>query len=137
VIRIVLDTNVLVAGLLSEKGPPGQIVDLIMAGEIELACDERILAEYREVLVRPELRINQGDAEDALQHIEHNTLRVEPEPWPEALPDPDDEPFLAVAEAAQAICLVTGNTRHFPVTSRRDVRVLTPRQFVDACFSSG
>ena len=56
-IRIVLDTNVLVAGLLSDKGPPGQIVDLIIIGEIEIACDSRILAEYRDVVERPKLRI--------------------------------------------------------------------------------
>lgn len=131
-IRIVLDTNVLVAGLLSDKGPPGQIVDLIIIGEIEIACDSRILAEYRDVVARPKLRIKQSDAEDVLQHIEHNAVRVKPRPWPIALPDPDDEPFLAVAEVAQAICLVTGNIRHFPPKSRGTVRVLTPRQFVDS-----
>jgi len=131
VIRIVLDTNVLVAGLLSAKGPPGRIVDLISAGEIEVACDTRILAEYRDVLARPELRIDQREAEDVLQHIEHSAMLVRPDRWPEPLPDADDEPFLAVAEASQAICLVTGNIRHFPARARRDVRVLTPRQFVD------
>jgi putative PIN family toxin of toxin-antitoxin system len=131
VIRIVLDTNVLVAGLLSGKGPPGQIVDFILAGEIEVACDRRILAEYRDVLARPELRIDQKEAEDVLQQIEHSAMVVTPEPWLEPLPDADDEAFLAVAEASQAICLVTGNIRHFPARARRDVRVLTPRQFVD------
>lgn len=118
-IRIVLDTNVLVAGLLSDKGPPGQIVDLIITGEIDVACDSRILAEYRDVVARPELRIKQSDAEDVLQYLERIALRVTPARWPEALPDPDDEPFLAVAEAAQAVCLVTGNVRHFPPESRR------------------
>lgn len=131
-IRIVLDTNVLVAGLMSDKGPPGQIVDLIITGEIEVACDPRILAEYREVVARPALRIKQSDAEDVLQHIESTALRVEPGRWPEVLPDPDDEPFLAVAEAARAICLVTGNVRHFPPKACGSVRVLTPRQFVDS-----
>ncbi len=63
-IRIVLDTNVLVSGLLSDRAAPFQIVDLITAGEIELACDARILAEYREVLARPDLNINQSKAED-------------------------------------------------------------------------
>lgn len=131
-IRIVLDTNVLVAGLLSGKGPPGQIIDLIITGEIDVACDSRILAEYREVVARPELRIKQSEAEDVLQHIDRIAMRVTPMRWPESLPDPDDEPFLAVAEAARAICLVTGNTKHFPPESRGSVRVLTPRQFVDS-----
>ena len=71
-IRIVLDTNVLVAGLLSEKGPPGQIVDSILAGEIEVACDTRILAEYRDVLARPKLLIDQKEAEHVLQQIQHS-----------------------------------------------------------------
>jgi putative PIN family toxin of toxin-antitoxin system len=132
VIRIVLDTNVLVSGLLSDRAAPGQIVDLVTAGEIELACDARILAEYREVLARPELRINQTKAEDVLQYVEHRAVRVTPDSWPEALPDPDDEPFLAVAKASQALCLVTGNLKHFPAKARLDVRVVTPRQFVDA-----
>lgn len=130
-IRIVLDTNVLVSGLLSGRAAPGQIVELITTGEIELACDARILAEYREVLARPELGINQSDAEDVLQHIEHAALRVDPKPWPEEVPDPDDEPFLAVAEAARADCLVTGNLRHFPAKVRRSVHVLSPRQLLD------
>lgn len=131
-IRIVLDTNVLVSGLLSDRAAPGQIVDLVTAGEIELACDSRILAEYREVLARPELRINQTKAEDVLQYVEHRAVPVTPDSWPEALPDPDDEPFLAVAKASLALCLVTGNLKHFPAKARLDVRVLTPRQFVDA-----
>lgn len=136
-IRIVLDTNVLVSGLLSDRAAPGQIVDLITASEIELACDPRILAEYRELVARPALHINQSDAEDVLQHIEHTALRVRPRPWPEALPDPDDEPFLAVAEAAQAAFLVTGNLRHFPANARRNVRVLSPRQFLDVLAEYG
>lgn len=53
-----------------------------------------------------------------------------PPPWPVALPDPDDEPFLAVA-AATASVLVTGNLRHFPVATRQGIAVLTPREFVD------
>ena len=52
-IRVVLDTNVLVSGLLSEHGPPGLIVDLVFAGELALVYDARLLAEYRDVLVRP------------------------------------------------------------------------------------
>jgi len=107
VIRVVLDTNVLVAGLLSDRGAPSQIIDLITAGEIELACDARILAEYREVLSRPDLHINQNNAETFLQHIEHIAVRVISKPWPEPLPDTDDEPFLTVAEAGPADCLVT------------------------------
>jgi putative PIN family toxin of toxin-antitoxin system len=132
VIGIVLDTNVLVSGLLSEMGPPGQIVDLVLAGEIQLACDTRILAEYRDVLARPELGIDQSQSEEVLRYIEQSATVVTTQSWPEPLPDPDDEAFLCVAEISKALCLVTGNVKHFPARARRDVRVLTPRQFMDS-----
>ena len=46
--NIVLDTNVLVAGLLSPFGPCGQIVRMVSSGELTLSFDARILAEYEE-----------------------------------------------------------------------------------------
>ena len=53
--RIVLDTNVLVSGFLSPHGPPGAILRSILTGSITLCFDERILAEYRDVLMRAPL----------------------------------------------------------------------------------
>ncbi|MBA4379668.1 MAG: hypothetical protein C0393_03100 [Anaerolinea sp.] len=54
---IVLDTNVLVSGLLHEVSIPGNIVDLAVTRKIRLAVDERILQEYDEVTIRPYLGI--------------------------------------------------------------------------------
>lgn len=53
--RIVLDTNVLVSGLLNPHGSPGRLLDHFLAGDITLLVDDRILAEYGEVLRRPHL----------------------------------------------------------------------------------
>ncbi|MBE0618826.1 MAG: putative toxin-antitoxin system toxin component, PIN family, partial [Proteobacteria bacterium] len=50
---IVLDTNVLVAGLLSPFGPPGQIARMVSSEDLHLCVDARILSEYAEVLRRP------------------------------------------------------------------------------------
>jgi predicted nucleic acid-binding protein len=47
------------------------------------------------------------------------------------LPDIDDEPFLEVALASGAECLVTGNKLHFPAKMRQGVKVLSPREFSD------
>jgi predicted nucleic acid-binding protein len=44
-LRIVLDTNVLVSGLLSPHGPPGRIFDLLLGGKLTLVFDDRLLAE--------------------------------------------------------------------------------------------
>jgi putative PIN family toxin of toxin-antitoxin system len=49
---LVLDTNVLVSALLSPFGAPGRIWDLVLAREVRLVYDDRILVEYRRVLSR-------------------------------------------------------------------------------------
>lgn len=129
-IRVVLDTNVLVAGILSEQGPPGWILDLLAVHELAVAYDSRILAEYRKVLARPELGLEPARVEQLLSVIEDRGTLVTPLPWPHVLPDPDDEPFLATASAV-GVVLVTGNTRHFPAPACGEVVVTTPREFID------
>lgn len=129
--RVVLDTNVLVAGLLSAAGPPGWIVEAVLAGEVEPAFDAAIRQEYEEVLRRPEFRFPAPLIEDLLAALDQTGFVVAAAaPWPIPLPDPDDAPFLAVAAASTSV-LVTGNLRHFPIRSRRGVVVLTPREFVE------
>jgi putative PIN family toxin of toxin-antitoxin system len=130
VVRIVLDTNVLVSGLLSEQGAPGQILDLLLGSNLQLLHDPRILAEYRSVLARPELGIAPRLAAEIVRFLEQTGEPVVAGPWPRALPDPDDEPFLAVAHAGLAAGLVTGNLRRFPASARAGVRVWSPREFL-------
>lgn len=54
--NIVLDTNVLVAGLLSPFGTCGEIVRMVSSGELRLSFDARIFTEYEEVLNRPKFK---------------------------------------------------------------------------------
>jgi len=129
-IQAVIDTNVLVAGFLSPAGPPGRIVDWLRAGEVIAAVDDRILAEYAEVLVRPAVRLPPADIEIVLEAIRARALRVDVGPKQTLkLPDPDDAPFAECARAA-SVPLVTGNLRHFTKAACRELRVLTPTQFV-------
>lgn len=129
--RVVLDTNVLVFGLLSPYGPPGRIVDLLLTDHIRALFDDRMLAEYREVLARPKCEFSPADLKDFLAHLETVGEPVVPIPLPITLPDPDDLPFLEVAAAGLAHVLVTGNIEHFtPRKGPHEVRVVTPRQFL-------
>ena len=52
-----LDTNVVVSGLLTPGGNCGQLVDLAIEGSFELFVDGRILSEYEGGLQRPELKL--------------------------------------------------------------------------------
>ena len=129
--RAVLDTNVLVSGLLSIHAPPARIVDLLRAGDLEAVVDDRILAEYEEVLHRERLRpyLTAADAEDILDFLRHAAVPVICTRFISGLPDPDDAPFLEVALAA-SVPLITGNLRHFPAALRQGSRVLSPRDFL-------
>jgi putative PIN family toxin of toxin-antitoxin system len=131
-LRIVLDTNVLISGLLSVTGPPGRIVSLIPKGIFVPCFDGRILSEYREVLLRPRLGIARHFAERLLADIEEEGEIVVATPLPDRLPDPTDDPFLEVAIAAKADLLVTGNLRHFPSRLRYGVAVVSPREFLES-----
>lgn len=129
--RIALDTNVLVSGLLTPFGTCGQIVRMLTSAEIVLCVDARILLEYGEVLHRPKFGIDPAKSDVLMEYI-HNSSEVHPcVPLQRLLPDEDDNPFLEVALSADAECLVTGNLQHFPAHSRAGVRVLSPAQFLD------
>ena len=128
--KVVLDTNVLVAGLITPTGTCGRIVDLFTDEVIQPCVDERILREYERVLPRPRLRIDRNDVEGTLELMHLRAEVLAPPPLPVELPDPTDLPFLEVAAHADAV-LVTGNRRHFPVEAWGDVMVLSPAEFLE------
>lgn len=129
--KVVVDTNVLVAGLLSPFGPPGEIVRMIASGTLCLCFDARILTEYAEVLDRPKFQFSSDQTQALLEQIKTEGLSVAGDPLPARLPDPTDEPFLEAAVAGKAECVITGNTKHFPSARRQGVLVLTPSEFLD------
>jgi uncharacterized protein len=123
----VLDTNVIVSGILNPHGYPGRLLDAILNGSLRLTLDDRILVEYRDVLSRPRF----GISSDELQAIMAKLLRqdlVTPTALAIDLPDPDDLPFLEAACLATDKTLVTGNARHYPPSRRAGVQVLAPVQ---------
>lgn len=128
--NIVLDTNVLVSALLSPFGPPGRILDLGLAGKVRLIYDDRILAEYRAVLMRPKFGFDRRHIDALLEEFISAGFSVLAPPLLLALPDPADAVFVEVTAAAQAP-LVTGNGRHFPPDICAGITVLAPAAFLE------
>ena len=129
--RIVLDTNVLVSALLSPHGSPARILDLVLNHKVQLLVDDRIVDEYRDVLLRPKFTFAPEDVASLLSSLETAAEKVTAELAQLTLTDPDDLPFAEVAIAAGADALVTGNPRHFLDSKlRQRVRVLTPAAFL-------
>ena len=130
--RVVIDTNVLVSGLLSPFGPPGTIMGLLAAGRLCPCYDARILAEYDAVLKRSAFPFRDNEVAALMAQIRSGGELVAAGPLTARLPDPDDEPFLEVAVSAMVEFLVTGNLKHYPGDRRQGVRVVSPRTFLDS-----
>jgi putative PIN family toxin of toxin-antitoxin system len=129
-LRIVLDTNVLVSGLLSPYGAPADVVRLVLSGSVALCVDVRILIEYEQVLGRPKFAFDPDKVEALLAFIASEAVPVMPTPLEHGLEGPSDEPFLEVAIAGQADALVSGNLVHDPARARAGVTVLGPADFL-------
>ena len=129
--KVVLDTNVLVSGMMTKEGTCAMILDLLSEDRIIAALDGRILNEYRRVCAEPRLHLDADAVRDFLHFLGDCADNVTAMPLAaDLLPDPDDLPFLEVAAEAQAV-LVTGNKKHFPEEAAGAVQVVSPREFLD------
>jgi putative PIN family toxin of toxin-antitoxin system len=131
-VRIVLDTNVLVSGLLNPFGPPGEIVRLVSSGAVTLCLDARVASEYAQVLRRPKFGFEEDAVAALLDYVEYRGHMIASSPLPEALPDPADEPFLEIALASGAEFLVTGNRARFPDALCHGANIVSPSEFMAA-----
>ena len=128
-IRVVLDTNIVVSALLQPLGPSARLFLLALGGAIQVCVSGAIYAEYEDVIRRPSLPPQRC----------HHSCR--PRCHPRQVPlgathrtgalcsDPDDDPFLECCQASSAAYLVTGNIKHFP-SQWRETRIVTPRRFL-------
>jgi len=132
--RVVIDTNVIVSGVLNPYGSPGRILNAVLSGTITVLYDDRILPEYREVLLRRVFGFQRSDVDVLLDFIETDGIHTNAKPLTLVLPDPDDLLFLEVATSGGADALITGNVRHFkPRRGQHDVLVMTPTDFLQHC----
>lgn len=130
----VIDTNVIVSGLIGAGGrsPTTVILDAMLSGHFTYLLSLELLAEYREVLLRPAIRRRHGltdaEVEVVLTELALNGTLHDPAPSVAVLPDAGDRHLWALLETAAAI-LVTGDEalrRRAP----EPARTLSPRQFL-------
>ena len=123
----VIDTNVVVSGLLNPHGPSARVLDAVLDGRLKLVYDARILAEYRDVLHRPRLKLAPDKITAFLNGLQGQT-KVTPSPLAVAGPDADDIVFVEAALATTDKTVVTGNLADYPPEILHGARVLTPAQ---------
>ena len=128
---VVLDTNVIISGILKPYSKAAAILHLVADGTIQLAYDLRLVSEYRDVLSRPKFNFAKENVGAFLGQVEQEGLLVSAKPFKIHLPDPDDEPFLEVALSARVEAIITGNKRHFPKKQYEGVKILSPAEFLE------
>ena len=129
-IKVVIDTNVVVSGALVDEGPSAAILDLAANRKILMFISPAILAEYEEVLRRPRLKLHPARIADSLAVIRNTSTEVVPTHTLKISKHESDNRFYECAEAARADYLITGNTRHFS-KNYKSTKVVTPRDFLD------
>lgn len=129
--KVVLDTNVIVSGLLSPFAPPGEIVRMTASGILELCYDSRILSEYQNVLLRKKFPFDKVHVEDLLDQIKACGYVTTGKLLAKRLPHPDDEPFLEVALGGNVQYLITGNLKHYPADKQENMPVVSPADFLE------
>lgn len=130
-IQAVIDTNVLVSGLLTPKGNEALIVLALHQGLMRCCFSDDILEEYAAVLARPKFAFEAEEIGALLAMVRGNGELIRPEGPPPPLPDAGDGKFLHCAQAAQAEYIVTGNKRHFPQDVCGAIRVVSAGELLD------
>ena len=131
--HIVIDTNVMVAGLRSRRGSAFRLLTLVGMGQFDIHLSVPLVLEYEEVLLRelPHLQVPRTVVEDVLDF--HCTVATRYQIfflWRPYLPDPSDDMLLELAVVARCDFIVTYNLRDFVGVERFALRAIEPGTFL-------
>ncbi len=141
-VRAVLDTNILVSGLISLQGPPRQVVDAWLAGDFTLATSLYLVEELAHVLTCPHiverLRLSQEEVNAILAAL---LAQADMTPGQLSLPgvtrDPKDDAVIACAKEGDADYIVSGDQDLLVLGEYEGIQIVTPRRFVKILASTG
>lgn len=136
-LRAVLDTNVLVSGLLATSGPPRQLFDAWLAGRFTLVTSLYQIEELRRVLTYPRIarrvRLTENELAILFRTFDERAVIVVNEPDLSGVTrDPKDDAIVACAVAGQADYLVSGDDDLLALGTYEKVYVVYPRAFLSA-----
>jgi putative PIN family toxin of toxin-antitoxin system len=133
--RVVVDTNVLLSGLIRPRGAPGTVVRALREGRIVPVLSRPMLEEVGAVLSRPWLQekygLDEAAVETVLRFLVTRGELVEPRIELRRRRDPRDDMFLEAAASASAERLVTGDKDLLEMESIEGVTIVTARQMAD------
>lgn len=130
---VVLDTNVLIAGLWSNRGASHRLLRLVGDPRWTLNVSVPLALEYQQTLqrLRGRLRMSESDVDDVLDFLfSVAALRPVYFRWRPLLPDPKDDMVLEVAVACRAEYVVSFNAKDFAGAEQFGIAVVSPARFL-------
>ena len=132
--RVVLDTGILITALITKGTPPDLIYQAWRKKRFQLITSAWQLAEFRRVSRYAKLRtyLKHAEVGNLVNGLRYEALVLKDLPSLDVSPDPDDHPILAMAVAAEANFLVSGDKRDLLSCKKiENVRIVTARQFLE------
>lgn len=129
--RIVLDSNIIISGLLSETGPPGLLLKLWLEGKFELSTSKAQLDKLSRAFEYKKIRerIHSDQAADFLGHVDALAVVIDSLPTVDLSPDPNDNAILAIAVKSQVDFIVSGDkTDLLSLKKVEGIPIITARQ---------
>ena len=135
VVRVVFDTNILVAAVRSRQGASFALIGSIPAAEFQLCLSVGLYVEWQAVLTRDENLPPDRTSDDALGFLRYLASEAHLQEihflWRPFLPDADDDMILELAFAAGCRYIVTHNVKDFQGSEELGVTAITPRHFLN------
>jgi len=133
--RVVLDTNVLVAAVRSRHGASFALVESIPSSEFEICLSVGLYTEWQDVLSRPENLPPGRTADDAAGFVRYLASQAHLQAihflWRPMLTDADDDLVLELAFAAGCQHIITHNVADFRGSKQLGITAITPREFLN------
>jgi putative PIN family toxin of toxin-antitoxin system len=131
--QVVIDTNVIVAGLRSRRGSAFQLLVLISTEQFDIHLSVPLVLEYTDVLLRelPNLYLSREEVDDLIDFyfavgVQHDIFFL----WRPFLRDPKDDMVLELAVKAGCETIITYNTRDFVGVEQFGLKLLEPSEFL-------
>jgi putative PIN family toxin of toxin-antitoxin system len=136
--KIVLDTNVLISGVIA-SGHSAAILDAVRKGQFELITSAHLLEEFSDVISRRRIARKYPkaaqEADALLDFLRAFANMVPGIPGPEQVSaDRDDDYVLACALDGSADCIVSGDPHLLDLKFHNNIPILTPREFVETAL---
>jgi len=129
--KVVLDTNIIISSVISAKGNPSAIMELVSAQVIHAYYNDEILDEYKRVLAYERLKIEPNKQAEIIEKIKEVGIFITASASTVPLPDESDRIFYDTARDAEAI-LITGNIKHYP----NEPFIMTPANYWNELIES-